>query len=322
MPDAAADEPFRYVVAESSLDFRGLTEDELGDLLDRFNEALLELQEDAAVAVCSLVFDTECDDGQELWEFLFGPDAPPVPADTRRLLARLLDRCASWDDERYGDVGTVPDAVRVDGTDADGAWSVGYALVNASKKHGTGCVSFGERHRSWLPVSDGERTGEVCFLTRAGDRIGFWQGLFSREDVAEDRFLDYAERAFPNLVCAPTLRFRAFDGAYRDLRDEVVGVLAAIDGHFAEALEACKGQPYQVQSYLGRWGLDVSPESPNTRSKPKAMAQRNVVYNGETYSCEWHAKIERHRNRVHFSLPREELGGRILIGIFADHLDT
>ncbi len=29
-----------------------------------------------------------------------------------------------------------------------------------------------------------------------------------------------------------------------------------------------------------------------------------------------------HRNRVHFSLPEQRLGGRVLIGIFVDHLDT
>ncbi|CAM5682209.1 hypothetical protein SCALM49S_07336 [Streptomyces californicus] len=52
------------------------------------------------------------------------------------------------------------------------------------------------------------------------------------------------------------------------------------------------------------------------------MKQREVVHGGEKYLCEWHAKKDRHRNRVHFSLPEQRLDGRVLIGIFVDHLDT
>ncbi|MGW2849900.1 hypothetical protein ACWC5G_34865, partial [Streptomyces sp. NPDC001274] len=52
------------------------------------------------------------------------------------------------------------------------------------------------------------------------------------------------------------------------------------------------------------------------------MKQREIEHDGETYRCEWHGKKERHRNRVHFSLPDQRLEGRVLIGIFVDHLDT
>ncbi|QBI56458.1 hypothetical protein [Streptomonospora litoralis] len=319
MPDAAADEPFRYVVDESSLDFRGLSDEELGDWLDVFNDTLLALRSDDPVAVCSLVFSQECDDGQELWEFLYGVDAPPIPADTRRLLGQLLDRCRSWDDD---ETGALPDAVKVGDDDVDPAWSLGYALDNAYRRHGTGCVAFTDRRRSWLPVSAGGQEAELCFLVSPEDRPGFWQGLYSRENVPEQRFFDYAPNAFPNLVCAPTLRFGAFDGTYAELRDWVVRALAAIDAHFADAVAACKGQPDRIEAHLGAKGIDASPESPNTRSNPKAIAQRDVEYRGETYHCAWHAKKERHRNRVHFSLPDERLDGRILVGIFTDHLDT
>ncbi|OEV31786.1 hypothetical protein AN219_02990, partial [Streptomyces nanshensis] len=60
----------------------------------------------------------------------------------------------------------------------------------------------------------------------------------------------------------------------------------------------------------------------NTRAKEKVMRQRDVEHGGETYRCEWHAKQHPARNRVHFTLPEQQLDGRILIGIFVDHLDT
>ncbi|MGH3693297.1 MAG: hypothetical protein ACRDRX_04730 [Pseudonocardiaceae bacterium] len=52
------------------------------------------------------------------------------------------------------------------------------------------------------------------------------------------------------------------------------------------------------------------------------MRKRYVAYEGSRYCCEWHAKIERHRNRIHFTLPAAGPAGRILIGIFTEHLDV
>lgn len=95
-----------------------------------------------------------------------------------------------------------------------------------------------------------------------------------------------------------------------------------VHDHFADALAKHAGKPADVQAELGHHGLVLSPESPKTRSKPKIMKQREVVHEGEVYRCEWHAKKEPSRNRVHFSLPAQSLGDRVLIGIFMDHLDT
>lgn len=80
--------------------------------------------------------------------------------------------------------------------------------------------------------------------------------------------------------------------------------------------------PDKVQAELGRFGVDLSPESTNTHANPSAMRQRRVRHEGEEYVCEWHAKEHPARNRIHFTLPDQRLGGRILVGIFVDHLDT
>jgi hypothetical protein len=51
------------------------------------------------------------------------------------------------------------------------------------------------------------------------------------------------------------------------------------------------------------------------------MRQRDVNHEGQVIRCEWHSKLEPHRNRIHFAFD-DTLGGKILIGIFVDHLDT
>jgi hypothetical protein len=53
-----------------------------------------------------------------------------------------------------------------------------------------------------------------------------------------------------------------------------------------------------------------------------AMREREVTYEGRAFRCEWHVKIERHRNRIHFTLPGQGPGGKILIGLFVKHLST
>ena len=52
------------------------------------------------------------------------------------------------------------------------------------------------------------------------------------------------------------------------------------------------------------------------------MAYRDVEFRGKTYRCEWHSKLEEHRNRIHFDVGDSTTGGRILIGIFHRHLPT
>lgn len=325
MPGAGGGEPYRFVVDESSFDFRGLAEERLTDLLNDFSDALEALVEQRSIAVSPYWIEVECAEGRELYDVLYEGEAPKVGRDARLRMVRLMDRCPGWDTDLPG----LPDRVDVDGEVRDLALSVGYAWWRTRQRHHVGCLIFasGDR-RGWVPVSARDTstgdpaTEEIFFLGEVPALSEFHRSLFAREDVTEPDFLDRAREAFPELVFADSLSFRKFDGGYAETRDWVVRVLSVVHDHFATALTVHAGQPHAVQAELGHFGLNLSPESPNTRSKPATMKQRDVRHDGETYRCEWHGKKERHRNRVHFSLPDPRLDGRILIGIFVDHLDT
>ncbi|MFJ5724957.1 hypothetical protein [Streptomyces sp. NPDC093149] len=325
MPGAGGGEPYRIVVDESSFDFRGLTEKRLTDLLDDFSDTLEELSEEQAVAVSPFWWDVECADDRVVYDVLYEGEAPRAGRDARLRMVRLMDRCPTWDTDLPG----LPDGVEVAGTGRDLALSLCYAWWQTRQKRHVACLVFPtEDRRGWLPVSviggatDEPMAEEVFHLAEAPALSEFWRSLFERENITEQNFFDHARRSFPGLVFADSLSFRKFDGTYAEMRDWVARLLSVVHDHFADAMALHSGQPHQVQAELGRFGLDLSPESPNTRSKPAIMKQRDVDHEGETYQCEWHGKKERHRNRVHFSLPEPRLGGRILIGIFVDHLDT
>ncbi|MDT0343084.1 hypothetical protein [Streptomyces litchfieldiae] len=325
MPGAGGGDRPRFVVDESSFDFRGLGEERLTDLLDDFCDVLEELGGRWTVMVSPWWTETECADGQPLFEVLYENGVPRPGRDARLRMVRLMDRCPAWSPDLSG----LPDRVEVAGIVRDMAWSIGYAWRQARDGHHTCCLVFpGPGPRGWQPVTattgppPAPATAAVHFLAALSAHGEFWRSLFTREDVTEQDFLHRVREAFPGLAFADSLTFRKFDGTYRELRDWVVHALSVIHDHFADALHGHAGIPHQVQAALGRHGIDVSPESPKTRASRKLMKQREVTHEGEVYECEWHAKKDRHRNRVHFSLPDPRLEGRLLIGIFTDHLPT
>jgi hypothetical protein len=231
-----------------------------------------------------------------------------------------MDKCRSW--ESSADV-TSP--LQIDAITVDMAWSVNYALHCTVAGRSVACLelSVSER-RGWLRTSCREAAAEaeVYFFAEADELAGFWRDLYQREDIPEHRFFDLVGFAFPGLVMASGLAFRRFDGTYTEMRDWVVRALGVINDEFAAAMSESVGQPSAVQAALGHFGLNLSPESPKTRANPKAMKLRDVEHKRVLYRCEWHAKKEPHRNRIHFSLPVSALGNKILIGIFIDHLPT
>lgn len=149
-----------------------------------------------------------------------------------------------------------------------------------------------------------------------------WRHTFAVEDVPEREFFAVAAFAFPSLVFHPDLRFGKFVGSYTAVRDPVVRILCALNDHFPRVFAERQGLPYDIAAAMGQHGVDLSPESPKTRASDTFMRKRYVTYDKSQYCCEWHAKIERHRNRIHFTLPAAGPAGRILIGIFTEHLDV
>lgn len=309
----------RIVVDESSLDFRGLPDNEVEAALDDLNDALDRLLRDGREPMTTslLYSDVECRDGVELHELLFSR-ATSVDPDTCRRTALLLDRCADWDDDCPDNWApmTLPDCPIT-------AFSVGFAAALRLRGKAVGCLVVRTCHREgWLPVDVGSGPVTLFFFSAPGEVRQVWRAAFTVEHVREHDFLAVARSAFPSLVFHDDLRFGKFTGSYADLRDDVVRILAVLDDHFEDTMGRHVRRPEAVVAELRHHGVVVSPESPNTRKSQKLMRHRDVHHEGSTYRCEWHAKIEPHRNRIHFSLPAEGPGGRMLIGIFTDHLPT
>jgi hypothetical protein len=315
VPSAATIDANRIVLDESSFDFRGLPDSQIERYLDDLNHTLLVLR--GTVASAPMWDGFECLDSCELYRFLTGEYPSTVSRDTRILSHTLIDRCVEWDPG----VPHIDTTVTIGDGDPMTALSVGYALAMWLAGFGIACLVFPRvPYRGPVSVTGARGSHEVFFFQDPSELAAFWRSLFAFESIPEHNFFDMAKIAFPQLVFYPALSFRHFEGSYLDVRDRVVTALGGLNDYFAHEFREQKGLPASIQTAMGRYHVDLSPESPRTRGSSALMKEREVVYNGQRFVCEWHAKLERHRNRIHFSEPSASLNGRILIGIFTSHL--
>ena len=227
----------------------------------------------------------------------------------------MLTKCREWDE-------SVPAGADVAfGGEPVMALSISFALTLALARHGVACLVFGgSARRGFAEASSEFGRAEIFFFAASSELVKFWRRLYELEDTPEEDFFALAHRAFPALIFHADLSFRRFSGAYRDLRPAVVTHLAVLNDQFMAAYEQANGIARQIESALASAGCTgVSPESPGTHKNQQAMSQRDVQHDGATVRCEWHAKLEPHRNRIHFAFG-DRFGGRVFIGIFAEHL--
>ena len=322
-----ADDDYRVVVAEECFDWRELTDSGLRDALDSLAEVLQPLADGRKAAFMEPAYDVECRPSIALVDALYSSDGE-LPRDKRVLLQQLLGKCRRVEP----DEADLPQPVRVaDGPWREPSWGTAHTLSRAAAGRAMSCLlvpyaAEPDWPSGWLTVRRTTEAGhdevKIHILRLPDDTPGFWRGLLTHENIPAERFFAFVEDAFPRLLFAGSLGLHHFKGAYAEVLPWLVKLLGALDDHFARTLAECGGERKQVVRRFSALGLDISPESPNTKKNAKAWEQRNVDYGDGTYRCEWHGKRLWDRDRVHFSLPIAAHDDRVLIGIFVGHLET
>ena len=235
--------------------------------------------------------------------------------DNSSLLLRLLGRCGAWDEDPTT---VIEDEVIVD---QEPHRSFGIAWARNMVMAGCGMAIVTARHRfsggaHAVDQLKRPRLVNVVFVASPTDHPRFYRTLYSVENTPESEFFAIAVKAFPDLAFAPTLNFQHFEGAYVLRRPEVVHHLSLINDYFLEFFKAERGSS---RSIAMRLGLDLSIEGQYRKSQAR-MRYRDAKFGDHVYRCEWHSKLEPHRNRIYFHIGDEGTDGRVLIGIFHRHL--
>ncbi|MGW8361954.1 hypothetical protein ACWGK1_15455 [Streptomyces wedmorensis] len=316
-----ADSDYRFVVDEESLNWRGRADSELRDLIDDFADLLEDLADGRQVALMTHAYSEECWEGVTVADIAYTTDRR-VPRDSRVRLAKLLDKCRliePQDDD-------IPQQIRVQEVCKEPSWGVSHALARAAAGRAMAVltVSFTGGLSGWTTIKHGvdQLEVDIHLLTNPSHLSDFWRGVLSREPVSSEDFFALAENAFPGLLFSEELNFHRFKGSYAEVVPWLLRLLGALDDRFGAALAEHKGDHNKVMAEFSTYGIDISPESPQTRKNETAWNRRLASYGSAQYRCDWHGKRLWNHDRVHFSRPLADCQGRVLIGIFADHLPT
>lgn len=153
-------------------------------------------------------------------------------------------------------------------------------------------------------------------------RNSFWCNNFSESD-----FWKFNCDCFPNLYVYEKVKFRNLGiELNQELYKWIVGVMSYLNDYGqVKYLES----PDQFIIHASSNGIDLSPESPNTKGSPRKMKERDISINSHSVRCEWHAKYLYNKGRIHFHfgnnlLPdiTQETKDKLIVGIFAKHLST
>lgn len=147
---------------------------------------------------------------------------------------------------------------------------------------------------------------------------GMWRDLYleSASD-STDVLRAYSSEMFPSLTFADS----AWNGVNL-IRGEVHEVTRKLVHHLGvlndQAREIWSTYPSTTdrQSHLASLSVEASPENANTHRSKSAMRARMFSFEGGEICCEWHTKLQRHRDRIYFAVE----GGRVYVGAITDHL--
>lgn len=310
----------RFVVDECSFEIVDESRTALESTFLQFLDLLVYATSTSGVYKWSGLLDVECSGGSQLWQFLFEGDW--CDRDVRLELGRRLDRLRNWDEVMDHSPAYCFNCA---GSLLEMAPSIGLALLSAELGVVMGCLATDQAHRRGLlhVVEIGTESSKellVPFLASAEDGPAFWRSVIETESPGIAQLEKLAPLAYPNCIFSEGLwaQLSNFEGSTQDYLPRLHHNLRGLND-YAPTVWAGNVEPHVIMTEMNsRGGVDCSPESSNTKQNRRAARQRLVRFGAEEVDCQWHAKLEPHRNRVHFAVR----GSAVYIGIYTRHLAT
>jgi hypothetical protein len=246
-----------------------------------------------------------------------------------------------WNTKYYADanewpVGADDWSITIDGANpvdnADAAWV--HHCVRAGIP--AACLTLGQA--SVVQTTSKAGTASVHFVSDEFSRRRFWREMILLEGDDAASLARNATHAYPDLYFVDGVLRRVDDleGGYLASRERVRNALAVLDkwGRWVftyppPALSPGEGAPPDpdaqptkqlVQRRFTGLHLSVAPENPNVHGHRASREARTTVVGNRTLYCEWHIKLEPHRNRIHVHAPVQESDYKVVIGMINSHL--
>jgi len=271
-----------------------------------------------------------------LWELFAADSGLHLPGELRQELAAWLGRA-----ELYADLDQWPEGVEDSlisvGTNppaenADVAW------VHHSVRAGAPSACFTLNEAFVERVSSSKGASEVHFVCDDLSRKSFWRHVIVLRGDNHLSLADFADKAYPNLhfVEGAIQGVNNLRGGYNAAKKSVRISFEILDdkGEWVFTCPPPAMSPSEsgtvsegenptnqlIENRFSGFGLTVAPENPNVYLDKKCREAREAVLDDLTIYCQWHIKLEPHRNRIHIHHPVQQSGGKVVVGIIDEHL--
>jgi len=198
------------------------------------------------------------------------------------------------------------------------------------------CFSLGDPIVCNTKTESGEAV--VYFVRHDDQRIAFWRNQILIEGDNDVCLPRLAPHAYPEIhfVSGVLSHLNRLSGGYLASRNVIRSTFASLNdwGDWVFNCPPPAETPDEngvvpsgdhpsnqliEKRFLG-FGMTVVPEKPNVYQKKNCREARETVLSGRTLYCEWHVKIELHRNRIHIHKPVAESNHKVIVGMIAEHL--
>jgi hypothetical protein len=322
-----------FVIDEADWNFNGLTTETIVDQIERrLDFVAVSLKRSEQIWIGDGLQSRRMRGAETLWQMVGDPG---FPGEIAQELAAWLGQGNYYTDSPAWPAEADDTVIVVDGAapedNADISW------VHHNLRSGTAMACVSGRHAGKHQTQTAHGDVDIHFVVSEAGRIAFWRDaiLFSGDNAAS--LQRFAPKAYPNIYFPPGVlgNVNRLAGGYLALRSDVQAAFSALDEHgvwlFTEAPPAVSPDEPRVgvepspsnriiEERFQNLGLNGAPEKPNVRHDQVSREAREMTLNGVLLYCEWHIKLEPHRNRVHLHGPLPQSGGRVIVGMIDEHL--
>ncbi|PNH95348.1 hypothetical protein [Vibrio diazotrophicus] len=327
-----------FVVDSSEWNFDGLQLEQVEEKLERFLERI----DDASSRNETVYVDGDLQtrdviESEDLWQYLTGVQSQGLDPSIIQELSAFLNKVTFFDD----DESTWPPFFLVENVNDVNGESVELPLqfvhLHCCNRTPFALLSINEDKSISTFSSIGQF--DIIYVNTSQGHVKFWrENALSIIRDTEANLQLLSSHAFPNLYFYEDVwsGISSFDGGYAAVRHDLKRHLSVLNDYGAwifttspPALspeDTCElilnAEPTNelIQRRFQGKGLDVSPEKPNVKAHNTCRKAREISINGNTFYCEWHTKLELHKNRIHVYKPVQDADNKLIVGIFHEHL--
>lgn len=272
----------------------------------------------------------------DLWG-LWSPESPiRLPKEVQQELSAWLGSAHRYMDDEWPD-GMEETVLQIGDDEAEDNEDVAWAHHHVRNGRAVACLGL-VRSGQYETTSILGTVSVHWVLSESGHR-NFWRAAIKVEGDGAHELEKLGPHAFPDLYF--------FDGVWHGLlklaggylaqRVEIKRYLGAFDDHGrwvftcpspalsphdtgADAKQGGGPTNQEIERRFQGFNLNLSPENPNVATNEACRTAREVTIDTKKLYCEWHAKLEKHRNRIYIHAPVPESENKVIIAIIDEHL--